>query len=351
MNEISTASGFPAPAFPPSVKRDHDCEMYQYAVKLVGGVGGNEPEPLQNIVAPGIYFTAVNIHNPSNCNTAQLRWRVSIANRVGFPAGITTQQYSVTIRPGQSIEIDMPDILRVTHLKFNKGFVLIESPCELDIVAVYSVARTMETTGASGPAVAFHTERVPARHLKVCSDDLLLDISTGLADWKLIAATDPNNALLPLITPMQAVTMANAVIHPNWAPSQPGTQWIGASTFSNSVASNVPGFLPGYYTFQTCFSLCSTFESPKLDLLVRNDDDAQVVLNQNAVIPIGGNFTAGPPTSLSLSTGFLPGINCLSVIVRNGPGNGPGNPIGLNLKGTMSAIRGACSDCGGGCGC
>src|SRR6185369_9521832 len=59
---------------PERVEPSRPCTEFQYAVKLVQG----QPPPLADLsfIAPGRYFTAINIHNPSTCKTVTFRWKV-----------------------------------------------------------------------------------------------------------------------------------------------------------------------------------------------------------------------------------------------------------------------------------
>ena len=64
--------------------------------------------------------------------------------------------------PDEALEIDCPDISKLAHTDagFLKGFVVIESEVELDVVAVYTAA------GRDEQVETLHTERVPARPRK-----------------------------------------------------------------------------------------------------------------------------------------------------------------------------------------
>lgn len=57
------------------------------------------------------------------------------------------------------MEIDCPDIRKLAHqdAEFLKGFVVIESKTELDVVAVYAAG------ARDGQVVTLHSERLPAR--------------------------------------------------------------------------------------------------------------------------------------------------------------------------------------------
>jgi len=334
---MSTNGPIPPPQ-PVPVDSEHPCKIYQYAVKLLCGVA-NE----QMVVAPGRYFTAVNIHNPATCKTVTFRWKVAQANRVSGPMGRITPFRAVTIRPDQAVEIDCPDILEVTDLKTVKGFVVIESPCELDVVGVYTVEPLQPGQASAG--VAFDIERVPARMICACNEDLNLNLSTGVADWQLISAPPG----LPGVIPRTADIILPAYKNSLWLPAITGTQWIGAFPFANQPAIAPP---PGDYTFQTCFSLCSGFQNPNLTLSMRHDNAAPSVWMNGTLV--GGPFPQNynlPPNTVTITSGFLPGVNCLSIIVNNGPPPPTGdNPMGLDVSATMIATTGSCGDCCG-CGC
>ncbi|MGH9759340.1 MAG: hypothetical protein ACREDR_23035 [Blastocatellia bacterium] len=343
MSSSGNPSGGPIPSVPPPLpvpdESTHACKVFQYAVKLLCGQPGQE----QTIVAPGRYFTAINIHNPATCKTVTFQWKVAVAGRIGGPMGLISPHQKVTLRPDQAVEIDCPDVFRVTQLKGVKGFVVIESPCELDVVAVYTVASLPGPTQPPGGIVAFDIERVPARLIDACSQDLALDLSTGVADWTLISAP----AGLPGSIPRTADVILTADKHPNWAVAQPGTQWIGAFPFARAADISPPA---GDYTFQTCFSLCSGFESAILTLSMLNDNGVPAVwLNGMLTAVTAPTHFSGAPNNFTVTQGFLPGINCLSVIVTNDPGGPTGNPMGLDLHAVLNAVKGACPDCGCGC--
>ncbi len=123
----------------------------QYAVKFVCGKSEGR------ILSPGAYFTAVNVHNPTY-TTIRLRKKFA----VGLPsekAGPVTRFFNAKLGPDQALEIDTEDILRHigSNEPFVKGFVIIESDTDLDVVAVYTAS------GRDGQVVALHTERVHPR--------------------------------------------------------------------------------------------------------------------------------------------------------------------------------------------
>lgn len=119
-----------------------------YSVKFVCGDSEGE------IVSPGRYFTAINVHNPS-CTSVRFRYKVALA----FPGepGEVSPFKEVSLGPDQAFEIDCAQVRELieSDQRFLKGFVVIESEHELDVVAVYT---------AGAPEVrTLHTERVVPR--------------------------------------------------------------------------------------------------------------------------------------------------------------------------------------------
>jgi hypothetical protein len=128
---------------------------FEYAVKFVCGTGPAQGQPA--VVARGTYFTAINVHNPGKVENAIVK-KFAIA-LPGEKAGRVSPYFTVPLKFDEALEIDCPDILK--HLDaggFVKGFAVIQSRFELDVVAVYTAAPL-----PTGPVVALELERVPAR--------------------------------------------------------------------------------------------------------------------------------------------------------------------------------------------
>ncbi len=122
---------------------------YEYAVKFICGW------PDYPVAAPGEYFTAINVHNP---NEAALIFRKKVA--VALPrekAGPVSRFFAAKLKYDEALEIDCPDIMEHAGSKkrFLKGFVVIQSALELDVVAVYTAGERHVQT--------LHIERVPYR--------------------------------------------------------------------------------------------------------------------------------------------------------------------------------------------
>jgi hypothetical protein len=127
----------------------------QYAAKFVCGKSDGE------VVAPGAYFTAVNVHNPTY---TAIRFRIKIAVALpGLKPGPVSKFFDAELGPDQALEIDCPVIFKYagTEADFLKGFVVIETDIELDVVAVYTAA------GRDEQVETMHTERIPPRRLEV----------------------------------------------------------------------------------------------------------------------------------------------------------------------------------------
>jgi hypothetical protein len=108
-------------------------------------------------VAEGRYYTAINVHNPTE-RPAAIRVKFAQALENGKPGPIS-RFFDIQLEADQVISIDCGQIHRAFGIKeqFLDGFAVMESDVELDVVAVYTAA------GEHGDVQALHTERVPAR--------------------------------------------------------------------------------------------------------------------------------------------------------------------------------------------
>jgi hypothetical protein len=113
---------------------------YQYAAKFICGKQQNAAG-ISGPVVPGIYMTAINIHNPQIANVT-LKKKVVLALSEDVIPRPPSQKLSYRIQPDYAFEIDCQDIAKIggISLPFFKGFVVIESPKQLDVVGVYTSA-------------------------------------------------------------------------------------------------------------------------------------------------------------------------------------------------------------------
>lgn len=135
--------------------------LFQYAVKFVCGKNQGE------VVAPGQYWTAINVHNPTN-RSVPFRFKITIA-LPHLQEGPISQFYNAKLGPDGSLEIDCEDIHEFSQQgsDFLKGFVVIQSREELDIVAVYTAA------GSDRGVETLHTATVGPRRIQVGLPDLV----------------------------------------------------------------------------------------------------------------------------------------------------------------------------------
>lgn len=127
---------------------------FQYAVKFL--CTANIPGTSQTTTAllPGVYQTAVNIHNPQR-RTVELRKKLAVAS------GQISSFINQKLEPDAATRVDCSDLSAFDiHLIHGfEGFLVIESSLSLDVVAVY-------TAGARGAEVAsIDVEHVPERRL------------------------------------------------------------------------------------------------------------------------------------------------------------------------------------------
>lgn len=129
----------------------------QYSVKFVCGA-----ESEGQILARGLYSTAINIQNPNQAAGAgvvQYDKSISVARPNETSGGVTGLLGPTALDPGSAVEIDCPDIFRLArdfcNDEFCTGFVTLQANADLEIVAVYSAA-DLDTQQVT----SIHTERV-----------------------------------------------------------------------------------------------------------------------------------------------------------------------------------------------
>jgi hypothetical protein len=325
---------------------------YQYAAKIVCGLikPKNEKVPASDLsLPPGEYFTKVNVHNPDRCDCVTFRWKVAVAGKRGKP-GYVSDFIDVTICADQAVEFVNSDILAripldrkhepaepiearedpkldpdliepyLQGLRHMEGWLVIESPVELDVVSVYGT-----TSAKDGSVNAFHTERVQARCMTPC-EDFHLDISTGVSAWKVSAPPvgpgGPNNSFNEAYL---------GAIDTNW-PNLPGSLWIHPSSSRIEPA--------GLYVYALDFDLCSGFRNPMIKGSLLADYYANVFLN--GVLISTPPQTTGPnfpnPVGFQSTSNFKVGNNSLRVEVFNLERG----TTGLALNGSIEVESGRC---------
>jgi hypothetical protein len=133
--------------------RAQDSTQVEYAVKIICGA------PDRPALANGAYFTAINVHNPG-ARPVRFRQKFATTRADEAPGPISPFTWAA-LEPDQALEIDCTDIARRARLRgFIKGFAVLQSQAELDVVAVYTAAQSAER-----PVVALEVERVPGRRM------------------------------------------------------------------------------------------------------------------------------------------------------------------------------------------
>jgi hypothetical protein len=300
---------------------------FEYAVKVVCGTVTPSPTAVPTPVAPGRYWTAINIHNPDKCRNATFRWKVVVAPTLNQTPAATPQfQRPRTLRPDEAVEIDCQNVIGAISPPppFIKGYVVVESNVELDVVAVYTAAQS-----STAPLNTFHTERVQPRCVPVC-EDLVLPLHTGIADWQTVAPA-----------PTGPVVILSG-LNSNWAPAPFGSSWVSQLASDSSTATPTPPLR----IYRLCFDLCFGFQPPaQLQIQGLADDSAQVFLNGGSIGTISGFST---PTTINVTSAMLQGPNglqagnnCFEVRVPNIAGPKI-NPTGFALAGLLTVLRGKC---------
>ena len=303
-------------------KSDQSDVDYQYAAKLICGLHKDH-------LAHGNYRTCVNIHNPSRCDSTEFRWKVALSRPISKGEGSISKFQTLKLAPDEALHIDCSDAARLVGTNSPmEGWIVIESPSPLDVVAVY----TAEVESEKGVEV-FQTERVPCRLVDRCPD-LLFELSTGAAAWTLLDGSWPT------------LGKPNAPDAQGWAEMLPDALWIHDPAIQNVGK--------GVSEFKYCFHLCSGFELPQLTgqgLELLADTHAKVEINGVPLIgqfynPSGGHDWHTDPNgdntqarvTLQLPPNALKaGENCFTVKVFNAV-----RSTGMCLKGWFSAVKGMC---------
>jgi hypothetical protein len=126
---------------------------FQYAVKFI--CTSNIPGTSQTTDAflPGIYQTAVNIHNPQN---KKIRMRKKIAS----PLGISKYFESILEEDGvQRVTCSQVQDFGITFIHGFEGFLVIESTHSLDVTAVYTAGER------GGEVTSIDVEQIKERKL------------------------------------------------------------------------------------------------------------------------------------------------------------------------------------------
>jgi CARDB protein len=140
----------------------------RYAAKFICGKAPEES------AARGAYFTAVNVHNPSD-GPVSFQKRFTVGQAEQKPGSLTPFR-PAQLDAGRAFRVECPEVLRTvgTSESFLEGFVVLESPDPLNVVAVYSAA------GQSGFVETLHVQSVAGSRLAVKIPDLVVESGCDL---------------------------------------------------------------------------------------------------------------------------------------------------------------------------
>ena len=134
--------------------------MAEHRVKAICGKFTTE----DGIMAPGEYYTAINIYNPSPTVQAQINVSLVIAAIAGSAAPVPPIAVApLKIPPLRALEIDCPYVMKFAKpglgaKQYFKGFVILKCEIVLEVVAVYTAA-TLQ-----GAVATLDVERVLESH-------------------------------------------------------------------------------------------------------------------------------------------------------------------------------------------
>lgn len=139
---------------------------FQYAVKAICSLLGTFGD---GFLANGVYRTVINVHNPRD-KTIRFARKVALAGEIGTePSEFSVTAYkAATLGPDGAVAIDCGDIANFycptpqgfcVDFTAIDGFVVINSPVELDVVAVYTAR------GAQTEVQSVEVESIPPRRL------------------------------------------------------------------------------------------------------------------------------------------------------------------------------------------
>lgn len=125
--------------------------FYTYTAKFVCGDGSASKEA---VAAPAKYYTAINVHNPQGYSVKIQKKVAQAANELENPIP-PSAKHTYEIKPDYAFEIDCKDIQQIAYPAggappFMKGFVVIETPRQIDVTGVYSSIGITTTGSTSG---------------------------------------------------------------------------------------------------------------------------------------------------------------------------------------------------------
>lgn len=145
----------------PSSGQVRQLTIFLYAAKFMCGKSD------ERMVAPGQYFTVINVHNASPVKEARYIKRFAQALPEERPGKISGVAGGI-LKPDEAMGIDCQNIYKHMGLNpgpFIDGYALLYSLSELDVVSVHTAGHEAVET--------VHTERVPVRRFTIPTTNAL----------------------------------------------------------------------------------------------------------------------------------------------------------------------------------
>ena len=155
---------------PPEPPQDQTMYVYSVKIMCVPHLG-----PASPALMPGKYRTAVNVHNPWDQPALIEKW-VTLSNPQGIPP-ITGDRIHETLQSWSAFDVDCPHMRdqfglpKDAQVPGGKGFMVIRSDRELDIVAVYT-SRT-ETPNKNGMGISIDVETIEPKLVTTTFEELV----------------------------------------------------------------------------------------------------------------------------------------------------------------------------------
>ncbi len=159
-------------------------DSFVYAAKFLCGKANGET------FGRVVYFTGINVRNPGSEPVAfRKRFALAFGQQHEGPISDTV---NTKLSAQAAYEIDCPDIFEHAQIRqdFMTGFVLIKSPIELDVVAVYTVA------GPEGFTRTLEVEPIHPRGQAGCADLTVDSIQRPVWD------SNARESVIPATCPM-----------------------------------------------------------------------------------------------------------------------------------------------------
>lgn len=245
-----------------------DFKGIEYAAKIICGA------PDRPALAPGAYYTAINVHNPGR-DTVRFRQKFALT-RAGETPGPISPFSGAVLAPDQALEIDCTDIARRSQqrLSFLKGFAVLQSPSELDVVAVYTAA-----SSPRGTVTALEIERVPGRRAGEAGCKLADLVVDTVFRPTFVQASNSSRieAVIRNLGPGAAAASIARVIDPSTfiSPGVPQNAIANTPPLASGASANVVFFLP-YWVFNPDATLEVTADYKNMVPECREDNNTKL---------------------------------------------------------------------------